>query len=63
MDERAERTAKRPYETPTLVPSSVFGAEAATGSCCRSPAVCNNSMRDSQIALVDPAKVKNFTAS
>lgn len=52
---------KRPYERPRLEPSEVFGAEAATGSCCRSG--CSNPMRNAQRTTIDPNKQKTSTTS
>lgn len=63
MDTKKERAQKRPYERPTLVPSSVFGAEAMSGSCCRSDLSCQNSARDSQRLSIDPSKNRGSTAS
>ena len=40
-----DKPVKRPYETPVLAPSSVFGAEAMTGSCCRG-AACTTGTRN-----------------
>lgn len=60
MDQDRDSTGKRPYERPTLVPSSVFGAEAAVGSCCRT-GVCDNAARDSARVNFDGSKARNST--
>ena len=57
-----EERPKRPYERPTLQASSVFGAEAMTGSCCRSGS-CTNSQRNSQQSSIDASKVTSSTVS
>lgn len=54
--------SKRPYERPRLEPSEVFGAEAASGSCCRGGA-CSNAIRNTQRTTIDANKQKNSTAS
>jgi hypothetical protein len=53
---------KRTYERPRLEPSEVFGAEAASGSCCRG-AACSNAIRNTQRTTIDPNKQKSSTAS
>ena len=64
MEPTKNREPKRRYEKPTLVPSSVFGAEAAVGSCCRtSNATCSNAQRNSQQTTIDASKVRTSTAS
>ena len=64
MDPTKNREPKRPYEKPTLVPSSVFGAEAAAGSCCRTTAgTCSNAQRNTQQTTIDPSKVRTSTVS
>lgn len=55
-------TAKRRYEQPRLIPSSVFGAEAMVGSCCRGGS-CNNTQRNAQRTTIDPSKRTRRTAS
>jgi len=50
-----DKPAKRPYETPELTPSSLFGAEAMTGSCCRG-AACSTGTRNTQRTTMDPSK-------
>lgn len=62
MDPEKDREAKRPYERPTLVPSSVFGAEAAVGSCCRGGA-CTAGARNAQRTSIDPSKTRPSTVS
>lgn len=62
METEKDRNPKRPYERPTLVPSSVFGAEAMTGSCCRGGA-CTAGARNAQRTSIDPSKVKPSTVS
>lgn len=62
METEKDPRPKRPYERPTLVPSSVFGAEAATGSCCRGGA-CSNATRNAQRTAIDPNKVRSSTVS
>jgi hypothetical protein len=55
---------KRPYERPTLEGSSIFGAEAMTGSCCRtSNATCSFAARINQQITVDPNKIRAMSAS
>ena len=55
---------KRPYEKPTLEGSSVFGAEAMTGSCCRTTnSTCSISARNSDQLTTDPSKVRTSTNS
>jgi hypothetical protein len=63
MDDETEKRAKRPYERPALEPSSIFGAEAATGSCCRGAGTCSNATRDTQRITVDALKQKNSVNS
>lgn len=53
---------KRPYERPTLVPSSAFGAEAMTGSCCRGGA-CVNAARNAQRTSIDASKARSSVVS
>lgn len=62
METEKDPRPKRPYERPTLVPSSIFGAEAMTGSCCRGGA-CNNAVRSAQQTSIDPSKVRSSAAS
>jgi hypothetical protein len=57
-----DKPAKRPYETPVLVPSSLFGAEAMTGSCCRG-ASCTSGARNTQRTTLDPSKKVPQTTS
>jgi hypothetical protein len=60
MDDRP----KRPYQRPTLEGASVFGAEAMSGSCCRTgPGTCSNAARDTQRLTNDPSKIRTSTAS
>ena len=47
--------SKRPYERPRLVPSDLFGADAAKGSCCRG-ASCTPGVRNTQRTKIDPSK-------
>ena len=55
---------KRPYQRPTLEGASVFGAEALSGSCCRSStSTCSNAARDTQRITTDANKVRTSTAS
>lgn len=57
-----DKPAKRPYETPVLAPSSVFGAEAQLNSCCRG-ATCSTGTRNTQRTTFDPSKKIPSTAS
>jgi hypothetical protein len=60
----AEDQGKRPYERPTLEGSSVFGAEAMTGSCCRAtPGTCSNATRNAQRVSIDPNKIRVSSTS
>jgi hypothetical protein len=60
MDDRP----KRPYERPTLEGASVFGAEAMSGSCCRTTnSTCSNSARNAQRTTVDPSKSRTMTVT
>lgn len=55
---------KRPYEKPTLEGSSVFGAEAMTGSCCRTTnSTCSASARNTQQLTTDPSKARTSMTS
>ena len=55
-------TSKRRYERPTLAPSSAFGAEVMSGSCCRGGS-CSNAQRNTRRTSIDPSKVKSNVAS
>lgn len=55
-------TPKRPYERPVLTVSSVFGAEAASGSCCRTTGTCSSSTRNNR-RTIDTLKQTTSTNS
>ena len=63
MGDGSEKRARRPYERPRLEPSSIFGAEAMTGSCCRTMGVCTQTTRDTQRVTTDVNKGTNSTSS
>lgn len=62
MATEKDRKPKRPYERPTLVPSSVFGAEAMVGSCCRAGG-CTAGARNAQRSSIDPSKTRPSAVS
>jgi len=49
--------SKRRYERPKLIPSSVFGAEAMVGSCCRA-GTCTNAQRNTKRTSIDASKTR-----
>ena len=54
MDQQPHAHAKRPYTTPVLQGQDLFGAEAATGSCCRATTgTCSLSTRTSLRLTID----------
>jgi len=56
--------SKRPYERPRLEPSEIFGAEAMTGTCCRSTVgSCSNTTRNNARTAIDPNKIRVSTVS
>lgn len=57
-----DKDGKRPYERPTLAGTSLFGAEAMTGSCCRGGA-CTNTQKSTQQMTIDAGKTKPSTLS
>ena len=62
MDHETRAPAKRPYTTPVLAGHDLFGAEAATGSCCRTTTgTCSLSTRSTLRLTIDGAK--NQTSS
>ncbi len=55
---------KKPYETPTLVGTSLFAAEASAGACCRATTTtCSNTTRDTLRMRFDGAKVRTSVNS
>lgn len=62
MDREPHAPAKQPYTTPVLKGHDLFGAEAATGSCCRATTgTCSITTRSSLRLTIDGAK--NQTSS
>jgi hypothetical protein len=62
MDHESRAPAKRPYTTPVLTAHDLFGAEAATGSCCRATTgTCSLATRTTLRLSIDGAK--NQTSS
>ena len=62
MDQESRTPAKRPYTTPVLQGHDLFGAEAATGSCCRATTgTCSTTTRNTLRMTIDGAK--NQTSS
>jgi hypothetical protein len=62
MDPESAPRAKRPYTTPVLEGQDLFGAEAATGSCCRATTgACSLTTRSTLRLTIDGAK--NRTSS
>ncbi|MGH8058043.1 MAG: hypothetical protein ACREOH_12535 [Candidatus Entotheonellia bacterium] len=58
-----EDTPKRPYERPTLVATTLFGAEAGMGTCCRVTTAQCGASRTVQAGSVDPNKTRpNITS-
>ena len=62
MDQEARASTKRPYITPVLSGHDLFGAEAATGACCRATTgTCSTTTRNTLRMTIDGAK--NQTSS
>jgi hypothetical protein len=60
----AHGQTKRPYEKPRVESSEIFGAEAMTGSCCRSTVgSCTNTTRNNRRTAIDPSKIRVSTVS
>lgn len=60
----ARGQSKRPYERPRLEPSDIFGAEAMTGSCCRTTnQTCSIATRNTRQTTIDANKARTSTAS
>ena len=64
MDQESGAPAKRPYMTPTLSGYDLFGAEAASGACCRSTTgTCSTSTRNTLRMTIDGAKAQTSSNS
>jgi hypothetical protein len=56
--------AKRPYTTPVLTGSDIFGAEAASGACCRATTgTCSTTTRSTLRMTIDGSKAQTSTNS
>ena len=55
---------KRPYVTPVLAGADLFGAEAASGSCCRDTSgTCSTTTRNTLRTRIDGSKAQTSVNS